>query len=179
MVDLSAAPVQTVFAEQRAEGERQFRDSETPVDAIVVEHTAQMSYAGQIHTLRVPVQAGWDLSRVTEAFHDVYRGEYGNTLGDVPVMIVSLKTTVQGRRAAPEAATRDAATPRPAMPVARRQVHFGGWTDTPIYDRAALRPGHTFKGPAILEQADTTGVIEPGMHARVDAFGNVLVEMAP
>lgn len=178
VADLSAAAVQTVFAEQRAEGERQFRDSETPVDAIVVEHTAQMSYAGQIHTLRVPVQAVWDLGRMTEAFHEVYRGEYGNTLGDVPVMIVSLKTTVQGRRAAAEAATRDAATPRPAVPIACRQVYFGGWMDTPIYDRAALRPGHTFEGPAILEQADTTSVIEPGMHARVDAFGNVLVEMA-
>ncbi|MGI4943665.1 MAG: hydantoinase/oxoprolinase family protein, partial [Janthinobacterium lividum] len=176
VTDLSAAAVQTVLAEQRAEGERQFRDSETPVDAIVVEHTAQMSYAGQIHTLRVPVQAGWDLGRVTHAFHEVYRSEYGNTLGDVPVVIVSLKTTVQGRRTASQAVARDAAPPSPATPAGRRQVYFGGWMDTPIYNRAALRPGHAFEGPAILEQADTTSVIEPGMHARVDAFGNVLVE---
>jgi N-methylhydantoinase A len=65
-----------------------------------------------------------------------------------------------------------------ATPTSRRPVYFGGWLDTPIYDRAKLRPGHTFEGPAILEQADTTSVIEPGMHARVDAFGNVLVEMS-
>ena len=56
--------------------------------------------------------------------------------------------------------------------------YFGGWIDTPIYDRATLGPGSTFSGPAILEQADTTTVIEPGMAARVDPFGNVLVEMA-
>ena len=33
-------------------------------------------------------------------------------------------------------------------------------------------------GPAIVEQPDTTTVIEPGMHARVDAYGNLLVEVA-
>lgn len=175
--DLTAAEVQTVFAEQRADGERQFRNSETIAESIVVEHVAQMSYAGQIHTLRVPVQAGWDLGRVTEAFLDVYRADYGNTLGDIPVMIVSLKTTVMGRRARPATAPPDTGAPRPATPSSHRNIYFGGWIETPIYDRAGLRPGHTLAGPAILEQADTTSVIEPGMRARIDAFGNVLVEM--
>jgi N-methylhydantoinase A len=39
-------------------------------------------------------------------------------------------------------------------------------------------PGARFAGPAIVEQADTTTVIEPAMQARVDAFYNLLVEMA-
>ena len=176
--DLTTVEVRAVLEEQRAEGERQFRESDAPTGEIVAEHAAQMSYAGQIHTLRVPVQVEWELSRMVAAFHDVYRAEYGNTLGDIPVTIVSLKTAVQGRRAAPEARRREAAAPAPATPSSRRPVYFGGWLDTPIFDRAALRPGHTFAGPAILEQADTTSVIEPGMHARVDVFGNVLVEMS-
>ena len=178
VADCTSDEVRTVFAEQRAEGERRLRESDAPVDEIVTEHAARMSYAGQIHTLRVPVEAGWDLGRMTDAFHAVYRGEYGNTLGDIPVAIVGLKTTVRGRRAAPAAHGAHAATPAPAEPVSRRLVHFGGWVDTPIHDRTLLRPGHTFDGPAIVEQADTTSVIEPGMRARVDAFGNVLVEMA-
>ncbi|GAC1345134.1 MAG: hydantoinase/oxoprolinase family protein [Acetobacteraceae bacterium] len=175
---MTADEVRTIFAEQRAEGERQFANSDAPPGDIVTEHAAQMSYAGQIHTLRVPVAAAWDLAQLTAAFQDVYRAEYGNTLDAIPVTVVSLKTTVQGRRRPP--APRDAAplTSTPATPAAHRPVYFGGWLDTPIYDRAALRPGHHFTGPAILEQADTTSVIEPGMTARVDVFGNVLVEMA-
>jgi N-methylhydantoinase A len=176
--ELTNADIRTVLAEQREEGERQFRESDAPAGEIVAEHAAQMSYAGQIHTLRVPVQADWDLDRMVSAFHDVYRGEYGNTLGDIPVTIVSLKTAVKGRRAAPQVQRAEATVPMAATPASRRPVYFGGWLDTPIYDRAKLRPGHTFEGPAILEQADTTSVIEPGMHARVDAFGNVLVEMS-
>ena len=177
VADLTTAQVRTVLAEQRAEGERQFHDSDAPAGEIVAEHAAQMSYAGQIHTLRVPVQAEWDLARMVSAFHDVYRAEYGNTLGDIPVTLVSLKTAVQGRRAAPSVRRAEAVAPMPATPASHRPVYFGGWRETPIYDRAALRPGHVFEGPAILEQADTTSLIEPGMHARVDAFGNVLVEM--
>jgi N-methylhydantoinase A len=175
--DLTTADIQTVLAEQRDEGERQFRESDAPAGEIVAEHAAQMSYAGQIHTLRVPVQADWELDRMVSAFHDVYHAEYGNTLGNIPVTIVSLKTAVRGRRAAPSVQRAEAVAPIPARPVSYRPVYFGGWRNTPIYDRAMLRPGHMFDGPAILEQADTTSVIEPGMHARVDAFGNVLVEM--
>jgi N-methylhydantoinase A len=34
----------------------------------------------------------------------------------------------------------------------------------------------TIRGPAILEQADATTVIEPGLAGRIDALGNLLVE---
>jgi N-methylhydantoinase A len=38
-----------------------------------------------------------------------------------------------------------------------------------------LFPGHTFKGPAVVEQSDTTTLVEPDMKVRVDALGNLLV----
>jgi N-methylhydantoinase A len=56
-------------------------------------------------------------------------------------------------------------------------VYFGGWHDTAIYAREDLLPGVRFAGPAIVEQNDTTTVVEPGMTTRVDAFGNLLVEL--
>jgi N-methylhydantoinase A len=50
--------------------------------------------------------------------------------------------------------------------------------DTPIYRRADLKPGMTIAGPAIIEQSDTTTVVEPRMKVRVDRFQNVIVEAA-
>ncbi len=176
--DLAEDELRAILSEQRRDGETRIRQSDAFVADVVVTHAAEMSYSGQIHTLRVPIEADWSPDRLRAAFHDVYRGEYGNTLGDLPVTIVSLKTAVMGRRRVAEAGRPPEAEPRPATASARRPVHFGGWIETPIYDRALLRPGHAFDGPAILEQADTTTVIEPGMTARVDAYGNVLVEMA-
>jgi N-methylhydantoinase A len=92
-------------------------------------------------------------------------------------VLVGLKTAVQGVRAKPASAP--GRLEHRAAPVRdHRDVYFGGWKRTPIYDRTALSPGMVFDGPAIIEQADTTSVVEPGMHARVDAFGNILIEVA-
>ena len=176
--DLDPAWVLNTLQGQRREGGARLAEGETPVDRVVVSHAAEMSYAGQIHTLRVPVEADWTPARMSEAFQEVYRREYGNTLGDIPVMIVSLKTAVRGVRPGHERRAAVAIEPRQAVRSGTRPVYFGGWIDTPIYDRADLQPGCTFDGPAIVEQADTTSVIEPGMTARVDCFDNILVEMA-
>ncbi len=142
----------------------------------MVSHAAEMAYLGQIHSLRVQIEAAATPAQITAAFYEAYRKEYGNTLGDIPCVIVSLKTVVQGVRnhvarklpvplviAAPQAPT--------------RKVYFKKWHDTPVYARRSLTPGMAFVGPAIVEQTDTTTVIEPGMKARIDAYGNLLAEV--
>ncbi len=178
VAQLDAAWVAGVLRQQAADGRARLRDGGTPVQDVVLSHVAEMSYAGQIHTLRVPVEADWAPPRMAEAFAEVYRREYGNTLGDIPATVVSLKTAVRGVRASASRRARDGVQAMPAAAASHRPVYFGGWVDTPIYQRPDLRPGHHFTGPAIVEQGDTTSVIEPGMTARVDAFSNILVEMA-
>ena len=38
--------------------------------------------------------------------------------------------------------------------------------------------GAVIHGPAILEQPDATTVIDPGLKARIDHLGNVIIERA-
>jgi N-methylhydantoinase A len=175
---LNAGEVHDVLARQRVDGEARLAVSGAAVESVVVAHAAEMSYVDQIHTLRVPIESRWTLERIVEAFEKVYRGEYGNTLGDIPKSIVSLKTAVSGVRSQPDARLRAVGPVRPAIPASYREVYFGGWIMTPIHQRLDLEPGMTFNGPAIVEQADTTSVVEPGMSARVDAMDNILVELA-
>ncbi len=52
----------------------------------------------------------------------------------------------------------------------------GGWREAAIWDRLALPVGAVVAGPAVLEQGDATTVIDPGLTARVDGFGNLVVE---
>jgi N-methylhydantoinase A/oxoprolinase/acetone carboxylase beta subunit len=47
--------------------------------------------------------------------------------------------------------------------------------DAAVYDRAAMGEGFAFAGPAIVEQADTTTLVEPGWTGTVDAAGNLLL----
>ncbi len=60
-----------------------------------------------------------------------------------------------------------------------RRAYFaerGGFVETPVYDRYALTPGMTLKGPAIVEERESTAVIGPGGRARVDAGLALIVE---
>ena len=52
----------------------------------------------------------------------------------------------------------------------------GGFTETPVYDFEALRPGNVIQGPALIEAKDTTYVLEPGWHFTMDGFGNGILE---
>ena len=58
-----------------------------------------------------------------------------------------------------------------ALPAAtrRRQVFFSEtdeYVDTPVYRREELPVGSTLKGPAIIEQLDSTVVLSPGTTAQ-------------
>ena len=44
-----------------------------------------------------------------------------------------------------------------------------------VYERDALPEGFAFAGPAIIQQADTTTLVEPGWSGLVDAAGNLIL----
>jgi N-methylhydantoinase A len=175
---LADGELDAILAEQVAELDAQVRDADAPVDRVRASHALDMAYVGQIHPLRVDIARGASPAEIGDAFARAYRAEFGNELAGIPAVIVGVRTTLVGERERPAARARDA-TPRPApAPIASRRVHFGRWIDTPVHARTGLLPGMTLDGPAIVQQADTTTVVEPGMRLRVDGFGNLLVELA-
>jgi len=70
----------------------------------------------------------------------------------------------------------DAASATPT-PIGSRTVTFlgHGGVDVPVYRGEDLGSGTAFVGPAILEFAGTTVVVEPKQDLRVDEFRNVIV----
>jgi len=116
---------------------------------------------------------------VRGAFEQRYREVYRSLLEGIPVRLLSLRTAVTGRRAkfdlaclAPQGG-RSAA----ASQIGERAVWIAGRAHaTRIYERLALAAGEQIGGPAILEQPDTTVFVDPGLKARVDRFGNLVLE---
>ena len=156
-----------------------------------------MSYAGQTHAVVVPLAVPVEDGRVGptargaigEAFDESYRASFGRPLAGGVRRVINLRSAVIGERAkfdlralAPARdgtgdGTDDGATSTAPPPRATRRVHFGTrWHDTAVHDRLALPVGAVIEGPAILEQPDTTVLIEPGLQGRVDALGNTLLE---
>jgi N-methylhydantoinase A len=178
--EIDADRVEGVLADQVARGRALLAEEAVPVETIAAEHEADLQFEGQSHVVRSPLLRPFDRGALLTAFVDSYRERFAVVLPHIPCRLVSLRTTVHGRRRELDLAAlghpRDPAVTLAAAETSRRPVWFAGaWVTTPIYDRARLSPGLTFVGPAILEQMDSTTVVEPGVQGLVDSAGNVVL----
>jgi N-methylhydantoinase A len=200
IADIRADRVQTVNAsldgldapglsQRMAETGAELRDvvsgAGLAIDKIDVLFELDMHYVGQTHTVAVPlpvalIDASVSVTEaiVTKAFETAYQSAFSRLLPGIPARIVNLRVSAIGRR--PAFDLKALAPVGGSMADARRgerQVWFdGGWTDAAIWDRLALPVGAVVQGPAILEQPDATTVLDPGLTAGVDGFGNLIVE---
>ena len=171
----------TATLQQHIEAGKQALEREQiDIADLVVVHSAEMQFEGQSHMLKVPIAAS-NTSRdaVQAAFESVYFNRFKLRLPEIRAVLITLHTGVIGRRdpvsldslTAGQARGQDVA----AAQTESRPVYFDGWMETPIYARDRLPLGATFSGPAILEQLDTTTVVEPNNEVEVDAVGNLVV----
>lgn len=152
-----------------------------PADTRMVTFTADMRYHGQGYEIPVALDpkeiraAG--VAGLEERFNGLHEQLYGFRMHGTATEIVNLRAVGFG------------AVPKPELPfgdlggedasgavVDEQQVWFTGEQHaTRIYDRAQLRPGMYFDGPAIVTEFDSTTVVLPGYSAKVDANFNVLI----
>jgi N-methylhydantoinase A len=146
-----------------------------------------MRYFGQNFELTVPVGTALGgkvpkigpIDELRARFFYVHDQRYGFHNESDPVEIINMRLTVSAVLAKIALAkSAKARTARPA-PLEHRHVWFSHAraAQTPIYDRARLSPGHVVAGPAIIEQFDSTTVLNRGDELRVDEAGNLLVEV--
>lgn len=177
--------VREVLQQQIAEGRDTVARDGVPVEEIQVLHTADMQFQGQSHLLSVAVpQVDISQAELQAAFEAAYWQRFGVELPEIRAQLVNLHTAVIGRRprlTLDRLLMAKPASDVPAAKIGSREVWFeqGGWQDTPVYDRERLPRGAHFTGPAILQQLDTTAVIEPGNAVEVDALGNLIVTVTP
>jgi N-methylhydantoinase A len=141
-----------------------------------------MLYLGQTHTVAAPVtwQPGrtLDLDEIRTAFERRYREVYGRLLENIPIRVLNIHVAAIGRRPKLDLATLAPSGGSVAQATQGvRQVYVDGmWQEATVYARRELPVGAIVKGPAILEQQDTTILVEPGLRARVDKLGNIVLE---
>jgi N-methylhydantoinase A len=171
-----------VLAAQVAEGRRVLETEGVEIETVSVLHQADMQYVGQTHVLTVTIpRTDFNRDDLLLAFEKAYWERFAVELKQMRALVMNLRTAVIGRRptvslgglaATPAAGTLDDAR------VGSRRVWFDGQRhETPIYRRERLAVGVRFDGPAIVEQLDSTTVIEPGDHVEVDALGNLIISV--
>ncbi|SEB53058.1 N-methylhydantoinase A [Nitratireductor aquibiodomus] len=181
VASLDVALVKSVLEEQRAEGAALIAEETVQPERIELVHTADMQFVGQTHLINVPLP-GPEVDRDTlqALFEEAYFKRFKVRLPEIRANLVNLNTSVIGVRADIDLASLIDPAGRVATLAKalneRRQVWFAGaWHDTPVYAREKLPLDAVIEGPAILEQLDTTTVIEPGDRAASDADGNIII----
>ena len=179
---LEPAMIKNIFDEQVAQGRALIERQTDIASRIVIHHKADMQFEGQSHVLAVDLPDAGEVTieALQVAFESAYWTRFQVELPEIRPVLVNLHTSVVGQRpplplsaliAHRRAASADAAR------ASSRPVWFdGGWVDTPVYDRDLLPIGGRLAGPCILNQLDTTVVIEPGERAHIDDCGNVIIE---
>ena len=187
-MNLDVASVDTDDLRDRLEtAEAQARAFLADTGLILEEPTVQrefdMAYEGQTHMIVVDAPPLDDLgpASIQAAFDEGYTATYGRVLEGVGARLLSVRTTVSGRRPPIDARL---FAPGPESiddgPSRWRPAYIDGrWQEVPVYERLRLPVGTDVAGPAVLEQPDATIVLESGFTGKVDDFGNLVLEPRP
>ena len=172
--------VHDILHEQEAEGRRLVEAEHIALTGLRAEFSADMQFVGQTHLLRVPLPSARPTRDEMQAlFEQAYHARFRVDLPTMRANLVNLNCSVIGAR--PEIDLSILIDPAGrhdrAEPESTRPVWFNGWRDTPVYWRDHLPLDLHLSGPAIIEQMDTTIVVDPGCTIRSDTDGNLIVEV--
>lgn len=147
-------------------------------EPVSVQYFADVCYVGQGYWLEVPIEneRADMLDRLYEAFLELHANVYGHADRGA-ARIVNLRAVHR----AGGSERIDTATYEPdGQPPQRgtRNILLDvrqGPVEAAIYAREALPPGFTFDGPAIVEQSDTTILVDQSWSASVDDSGTLVL----
>jgi N-methylhydantoinase A len=150
--------------------------------------SADLRYKGQINEVEVPLDGGpIDQARLAQLvvdFHNRYESLYGPGAGFREARVEIVTYRVRASSMSPKPVLRPAptvgATPPAEARAPARPVYWAELADfeeTPIYWGERLQAGNVIQGPAILQVPVTTIVVHPGQTARLDPYGNVLIDL--
>jgi N-methylhydantoinase A len=155
-------------------------DSEEAIGSMPtsIQYSADVWYIGQSYHLEVPLAAS-----APDALHKLYRDFlvlhdriYGHAT-EQPAAIVNLRAV--HRSGGSDRLDGDTYRPLDTAPEKPPRAICVAGANSPlpatIYHRPAMPAGLTFSGPAIVDQDDTTTLVEPGWRGTVLDNGNLLL----
>lgn len=151
---------------------------------IRITRALEMRYLGQNYELELPIDfetfTPETTGRLWRAFHEAHHARFGFSIPGEMIEIVNFLVTAVAVTPKPDVqrlARAEGANPPAA---GERDVRFRDGTHrTPVFRREQLLAGHRFDGPAIVEEAASVTVLDPGQTLEVDDYGHLIITAAP
>lgn len=178
--EIDAQQIEALMAAQAHEGKALLEHENVEVAEVEIRNEVDLLYRGQSHVLRIAVPTGqFNTAQVRDDFAAAYLERFDLSLPEMRPVLVNVRTTVIGIRQKLDLSIfKPSAGSLAQARTGTRQVYFNGeWHETTLYNREQLPANAHFEGPAIVEQSDTTIVIDPGATCTIDDVGNILINV--
>ena len=173
----------SLFEEQEKKGVELIKKQGLKLTSISSNFSLDMQFIGQTHILRIELpNSNPDLDYLQKSFEKSYLNRFKVKLSEIKANIVNVNTTIQGHKAPFDISLLNNKLDRrldldDAL-LEYRNVYFKDkFLNTPIYSRDRMPFEFEMKGPAIIEQMDTTTLIEPDDKVYGDNLGNMFIEV--
>ena len=173
----------SIFDEQEKRGVELIKKQGLKLTSMSSSFSVDMQFIGQTHILRINLpNSNPDLEYLQKSFEKSYLNRFKVRLPEIKANIVNVNTTVQGHKIPFDISLLNNKLDKRLVLddalIEHRKVYFKDkFINTPIYSRDRMPFEFEIKGPAIIEQMDTTTLIEPEDRAFGDNLGNMFIEV--
>ena len=173
----------SLFEDQEKRGIESIKKQGLELTNISSSFSLDMQFIGQTHILRIDLPNSYpDKDYLQKSFEKSYLNRFKVRLSEIKANIVNANTTVQGHKVPFDISLLNNKLDKrlnlnDAL-LEYRKVYFKDkFLSTPIYSRDKMPFEFEIKGPAIIEQMDTTTLIEPNDRVYGDKLGNMFIEV--
>lgn len=173
-----------IFEEMEKEPEAALASAQG-VTEIVAQRAIDIRYVGQTHEVTVPIRSRTkrvselNLKKTLQDFHELHEQLYSFKRPSQPVEILNVRSDIVGARDTLKyrSIPFGSEDPGPARK-GSRAAHFEGlgFIEVPVYDGMRVQPGNLIAGPSIIEEQDSTIVVQPGQEAVLDHYQTYVIE---
>jgi N-methylhydantoinase A len=176
----SAAELQSILRDLARVASKSLEKGGAKRGEITTRYQVDLRYHGQ--GLRLTLDVTLEelerkgLAALSEKFDREHRRLFTFAL-DLEPELVTLRAAVQGRGIKVKRRAIAAGSAIASAAVLGKQASYmdGKKVTALVYDRTRLKAGNRIKGPAIVIEMDSTTVILPKHHGKVDRLGNILI----
>ncbi|ACP27164.1 hydantoinase/oxoprolinase family protein [Sinorhizobium fredii NGR234] len=170
-----------LLADLAAQGAEVVAAAGVAKETITNRYTVDMRYVGQGHEITVALPDRSlpkedFLKQLLANFSKLYRELFGRTVA-ASVEVITWRLRASGEK---DQVTRPHEAEVADARKGSRQVYFqeiGSFMETPVYDHYKLPVRQEIKGPAIVEQRESTAVVGPSGMFHADASGNLVINI--
>ncbi|MFC1994213.1 hydantoinase/oxoprolinase family protein [Chloroflexota bacterium] len=174
--------VTSILSHMEEEARKYLKGENISEDKVIIARTADFRYENQSYEVTVEMPLGSISVKMIEKavanFHTKHQDLYGYSYeGSQWAELVNLRVNAIGVLSKPSITEIESGGKDPANALeGSREVFFGNpisFVTCSIFSRGKLLSGNVVQGPAIIEQYDSTTIINPDFMAEVDKYGGL------